>query len=197
MKFGGSRSADKAFHSEPGADRSTMSRLTGLPPIIDVQARLLILGSFPSAASLAAGQYYAHRQNQFWRLLSIILEAPLLAMDYPAKQEAVKAAGLAIWDIYSHCERNGSLDSAIRNVQINDFAMLAAKAPQLQQVCFNGQMAGKHRGLFEAMGYHTLILPSTSPANASWSFNRKLNAWQTALSLMRCRPVLISHSCTS
>jgi double-stranded uracil-DNA glycosylase len=158
-----------------------LGALTGLPPIIDAQARILILGSFPSEASLAAGQYYAHRQNQFWRILSAVLGQPLSEMDYPARQTAVMAAGLAIWDVYGRCERQGSLDTAIRNGRQNDFGKLKALAPRLAKVCFNGQTAGKFEKAFAALGYETVILPSTSPANAGWSFERKLVVWRVAL----------------
>jgi hypoxanthine-DNA glycosylase len=158
-----------------------MTQLGGLPPIIDAQARVLILGSFPSPASLAAGQYYAHKQNQFWRILAAVLDQPLVEMDYAAKQAAVKAAGLAIWDVYRCCERPGSLDSAIRNGQPNDFASLKKSAVAVRLVCFNGQAAGKFAPQLNALGYETVVLPSTSPANAGWSFERKLAAWRTAL----------------
>ena len=162
--------------------------LTGLPPIIDAQARVLILGSFPSPASLAAGQYYAHKQNQFWRILAALFEQPLVEMGYADKQAAVKAAGIAIWDVYGACERAGALDSAIRNGVPNDFAALrksavmACNAPKgVRLVCFNGQAAGKFAPQLVALGYEAVILPSTSPANASWSFERKLAAWREAL----------------
>jgi hypoxanthine-DNA glycosylase len=155
--------------------------LTGLAPICDAQARCLILGSFPSEASLAAGQYYAHRQNQFWRILAAVLDQPLVEMAYPARQAAVKAAGLAIWDVYGACRRQGSLDSAIRNARANDFAALMARAPGIARVCFNGQAAGKIAPQLAALGLATAILPSTSPANAGWSFARKLAAWRLAL----------------
>lgn len=157
-----------------------MTQLRGLPPIIDAQARVLILGSFPSPASLAAGQYYAHKQNQFWRILAAVLDAPLVEMDYAAKQAAVKAAGIAIWDVYGACERAGALDSAIRNGVPNDFAALQKSAVAVRRVCFNGQAAGKFAPRLAALGYETVVLPSTSPANAGWSFERKLAAWQVA-----------------
>jgi hypoxanthine-DNA glycosylase len=165
--------------------------LTGLPPIIDPGedgARVLILGSFPSPASLAAGQYYAHKQNQFWRILASVIDAPLVEMDYAAKQVVVKAAGIAIWDVYGACERAGALDSAIRNGIPNDFAALrksavaVCNAPHgVRLVCFNGQAAGKFAPQLAALGYETVVLPSTSPANAGWSFERKLVAWRAAL----------------
>ena len=84
------------------------ARLTGLPPLIGPGARVLILGSFPSEASLAARQYYAHKQNQFWRILGAVLGQPVTTMDYAAKQAAVTAAGIAIWDVYASCERGGT-----------------------------------------------------------------------------------------
>jgi len=156
-------------------------RLRGLPPIVDERAGVLILGSFPSTASLAAGQYYAHRQNQFWRILGEVIGQPLTEMDYAARQAAVRAAGIAIWDVYASCEREGSLDTAIRAAVPNDFARLKKSAPALRRVCFNGGTAGRFAGTLEAMGFETLVLPSTSPANASWSYARKLDAWRTAL----------------
>lgn len=103
------------------------ARLSGLPPVIDRRARVLILGSFPSAASLAAQQYYAHPRNQFWRMLGAVIGQPLKDMPYAARLAAAQAAGIAIWDIYASCERAGSLDSAIRNSVANDFAALKSR----------------------------------------------------------------------
>jgi hypoxanthine-DNA glycosylase len=158
-------------------------RLVGLPPLVGPAARVLILGSFPSVASLAARQYYAHPQNQFWKILGAVLDQPLYAMDYAAKQAAVIAAGIAIWDVYAGCERSGSLDSAIRNAIPNDFAALqkSALAGRPVRACFNGQAAGKFAPRLQALGFETLTLPSTSPANAGWSFERKLAAWRAGL----------------
>jgi hypoxanthine-DNA glycosylase len=158
-----------------------MTQLRGLPPILDAQARVLILGSFPSPTSLAAGQYYAHKQNQFWRILAALLDQPLVEMEYAAKQAAVKAAGIAIWDVYGACERAGALDSAIRNAVPNDFAALRKSAVMARLVRFNGQAAGKFAPQLQALGYETVVLPSTSPANAGWSFERKLAAWRSLL----------------
>lgn len=158
-----------------------MTLLKGLPPVIDRQARVLILGSFPSAASLAAQQYYAHRQNQFWRVLAAVIDQPLLEMDYTAKQAAVKAAGLAIWDVYRSCSREGSLDSAIRAAEPNDLSSLKRLAPQLRRVCFNGRTAARLLRLMEELGYETRVLPSTSPAHAGMSFAAKLALWRAGL----------------
>ena len=156
-------------------------RLTGLAPIIGAQARVLILGSFPSAASLAAQQYYAHPQNQFWRILGAVLEQALREMDYAARVAAVQTAGIAIWDIYASCERSGSLDAKIRHAVINDLARLRDAAPRLRRVCFNGRTAARLVRQVEALGFDARILPSTSPAHAGMSFAAKLDLWRIAL----------------
>ena len=153
----------------------------GLPPIIGAQARVLILGSFPSAASLAARQYYAHPQNQFWRILGAVLERPLQDMTYAARVVAVQAAGIAIWDIFASCERAGSLDAAIRDALPNPLADLQKSAPALRRVCFNGRMAARRIAEVEAQGYEVILLPSTSPAHAGMRFEEKLARWRGAL----------------
>lgn len=154
--------------------------LQGLPPIIDANARILILGSFPSQASLAARQYYGHRQNQFWRILGAVLGAPLAEMDYAAKAQAVHRAGIAIWDVYRSCRREGSLDAAIRVASPNNFRRLKKLAPRLTRICFNGQTAGRFAPQLAAAGYETVVLPSTSPA-FTLSFENKRAAWCAAL----------------
>ena len=155
-------------------------RLAGLPPLIDERARVLILGSFPSTASLGAQQYYAHPQNHFWRILAAILDVPLAGMDYVARQEAVKAAGIAIWDVYGACRRTGSLDSAIREAAANDVAALKEIAPQLRRVVFNGKTAARFERSVAALGFETRVLPSTSPAY-TLPFAAKLEAWRAGL----------------
>jgi TDG/mug DNA glycosylase family protein len=159
---------------------ASMTTLHGLPPIINAEARTLILGSFPSAASLAAGQYYAHRQNQFWRIMGAILEQALYEMDYAARWPHLQAAGIAVWDVYASCEREGSLDSDIRLSVANDFTQLRALAPKLEQVCFNGQTAAKFQRLFADLGYTVAVLPSTSPAY-TLPLAEKAVRWQQAL----------------
>ncbi len=142
---------------------------------------MLILGSFLSTASLAAQQYSAHPQNQFWRILGAVIEQPLRKMDYAVRLVAVRTAGIGIWDVYSSCERAGSLDSAIREARPNDLGALRTAAPSLRRICFNGRMAAKRIREVEAMGFEALVLPSTSQAHAGMSFEQKLAAWQAAL----------------
>jgi len=142
---------------------------------------VLILGSFPSTASLAAQQYYAHPQNQFWRILGAALEQPLREMDYAVRVETVKSAGIAIWDVFASCERAGSLDTAIRDAKPNRLASLKDSVPALRRVCFNGRMAARRIREVEALGFEAMVLPSTSPAHAGMSFAEKLALWRTAL----------------
>ena len=190
-------------------------RLTGLPPVVSDHTVVLILGSFPGAASLRAGQYYAHPQNQFWKILQALWPQhpvpPAGGPDaYPARCAWLLARGLGVWDVYASCERAGSLDTSIRHAVVNDFARLHGRCPQLAAVAHNGGESFRHAGVVlrslypspmahDAAGLasparydvrgkpgHTVLgappvvatrLPSTSPANASWSFDRKLTAW--------------------
>jgi hypoxanthine-DNA glycosylase len=155
--------------------------LEGLPPVVDPCTRLVVLGSFPSAASLAAQQYYGHPRNHFWRLLSALWQEDLVALAYPARLAAIARRGLGLWDVYARCERAGSLDSAIRTPVSNDLAALARRAPGLRAVAHNGAESARSRRLSEALGIEVHTLPSTSPANAAWSFERKLAAWGAVL----------------
>lgn len=165
--------------------QSAPARLQGFAPVIAASSRLLVLGSFPGEASLAAGHYYAHPRNQFWPILSAVLGQPLTEWPFERRYEAVLAAGLAIWDVYDACQRQGSLDSQIRDAAANDFEAIAALAPQLQAVLFNGRAAGRYEPQFRARGYQTRVLPSTSPAFAGMPASRKLQCWREAIETFR------------
>ncbi len=157
-----------------------MTLLEGLPPVLGRDTRLVVLGSFPGVASLAAGQYYAHPRNQFWPILSAIWGVDLVAMSYRRRLAEVKRRGLGIWDVYARCRREGSLDQAIEDAEFNDFARLARRAPHLVAVAHNGGESARAMRHTAALGWAVVRLPSTSPANASWSFERKLSAWRDA-----------------
>lgn len=156
--------------------------LQGLPPVVSPQTRLLLLGSFPGVASLQAQQYYAHPRNQFWPLLSALLGQDFRAMDYATRLAALRQRGLGLWDVYASCERLGSLDSAIRQAQFNDLPGLLARLPQLRGIAHNGGESARGRRFTASVGLPVFVLPSSSPANASWSFERKRAAWAQALS---------------
>jgi hypoxanthine-DNA glycosylase len=171
--------------------------LTGLAPVVSANTVVLVLGSFPGARSLALQQYYAHPQNQFWKILQAIWptdplpdvtghDANDMLERYAQRNQWLLDHGLGVWDVYAACEREGSLDSAIRDAVVNDFGAL--RLPRLKAIAHNGAESFRHsrhvvaalsaagRPQNEAPAFYRL--PSTSPANASWTFERKLEAWR-------------------
>ena len=167
-----------------GGDAIPSPRLLGLAPIVGANTRVLVLGSFPGAASLARQQYYAHPQNQFWRILQAIFPASPLGLGadaYALRCEWLLARGLGVWDVYASCEREGSLDAAIRQPEVNDFVGLARCCPQLTTIAHNGGESFKHAKHTAVLGLPVYKLPSTSPAHASWTFERKLAAWREVM----------------
>ena len=154
--------------------------LQSLAPVAGPATRLLVLGSFPGAASLAAGQYYAHPRNHFWPILSAIWQVDLQALGYPRRLTLLRERGLGVWDVYAGCRRAGSLDQAIEDAEYNDFGALVRRLPRLAGVAHNGGESARAMRYLAALGLPVQRLPSTSPANASWSFDRKLAAWRAA-----------------
>lgn len=155
--------------------------LTGLAPLVSRRTRLLILGSFPGVASLQAQQYYGHPQNHFWKILHAIWPSgpvPAGANSYQKRSEWLLDRGLGVWDVYAACEREGSLDSSIRQPVVNDFSQILQQCPKLEAIAHNGGESFKHARHTSLLGLPVYKLPSTSPANASWSFERKLAAWR-------------------
>ena len=127
-------------------------------------ARVLICGSLPGERSLAAARYYAHPQNQFWRLLSPVVGRDLPALDYDARLSALMAARIALWDVIASAQRLGSSDAAIREAEANDLAALVASLPQLRAVAFNGGTAATiGRRLLAGTRLPLVALPSSSP----------------------------------
>jgi hypoxanthine-DNA glycosylase len=158
-----------------------MSRLLGLAPVVNAQTRLLVLGSFPGVASLKAQQYYGHPQNQFWKILGALWAQPLPEMPYAERLTVMLAHQVGLWDVYGACEREGSLDANIRQGELNDFAWLQWQCPSLQAIAHNGGESFKHARHTERLGLPVHKLPSTSPANAAWHFERKHAAWADVL----------------
>jgi double-stranded uracil-DNA glycosylase len=161
-----------------------MPRIHSFKPIAGENAEILILGSMPGQASLLAGQYYAHPQNAFWRILSRLLSFDPAAR-YAVRVRALRSARIAVWDVLRSCDREGSLDSTIvPDSQIpNDFPAFFRTHPKISHVFFNG---AKAEACFELHGAGPIgdasiryaRLPSTSPAHASMSFPEKLAAWR-------------------
>jgi hypoxanthine-DNA glycosylase len=141
----------------------------GLPPIARGDARLLILGSLPGDASLAAQRYYAHPTNQFWRLLGRAIAEPLADMAYDERLARLAARQIALWDVIASASRRGSLDQAIRGAGANPLVPLLRDLPGLQAIAFNGATAAAiGRRLLEPVAGELVLLdlPSSSAANA-------------------------------
>jgi hypoxanthine-DNA glycosylase len=164
-------------------------RLIGLPPVVDADTRLLVLGSFPGAASLAAQQYYAHPRNQFWPILGAVWGVDMAALVYPQRLALARAHGLGLWDVHAACRREGSLDSAIEAAEPNDLLGLARRLPKLAALVHNGGESARSMRVTGTLGLPVYRLPSTSPAHASWSFERKRAAWAEVL--LRHAPLTI------
>lgn len=160
------------------------SRVHSFAPIEDQNAQILVLGSMPGQASLAAGQYYAHPRNVFWRIIAELLQCDP-ASTYPARVEALKSARIALWDVLQSCTRQGSMDAMIeRDTQVaNDFRTFFRDHGKIRHVFFNGAKAEAcfERHVAGKIGIGSIAytrLPSTSPAHASMSHARKLRAWR-------------------
>lgn len=172
-----------------------MPMLTGLPPIARADACVLVLGSMPGAASLLAGQYYAHRQNRFWPYMAALTHAEI-TLPYPQRVQRLQESGIAVWDVIAHCQREGSLDSAIRDEAANDFGEFFARHAHIDTVLFNGAKAEATflRRVLPGLGMPQLRcrrLPSTSPANASQSDASKFHEWREALLTAGARVAIV------
>ncbi len=157
-----------------------MTRKASFPPVAGARTRVLICGSLPGDRSLAAQQYYAHPQNQFWRLIAAVIDRDdLPALPYEARLAALIEARIGLWDAVASATRPGSTDAAIADVHANDLPSLAATLPDLQAIAFNGATA--HRLGLRALGdaatrWTILALPSSSPLHTV-GLPAKLPAW--------------------
>jgi double-stranded uracil-DNA glycosylase len=147
-------------------------------PVGSPDARLLILGSLPGEASLRAQRYYAHPQNQFWRLLGQAIGEDLGSLDYGLRLERLAARRIALWDVIGEARREGSLDGAIRGAASNELAAFAAGHPDLQAIAFNGKTAARigRAALGDLPGMALVDLPSSSPAY-TLGFAEKAEQW--------------------
>lgn len=141
-------------------------RKASFPSVAAAGARLLVLGSLPGDRSLAERRYYAHPQNQFWRLMSTVVGRDLPALDYADRLSTLTQAHVALWDVVAHARRPGSGDAAIADPHANDLVALIATLPDLRAIAFNG--AAAHRHGRPALGKHAdrlaiVVLPSSSP----------------------------------
>ena len=152
-----------------------------IPPVYSAESRVLILGSFPSVKSRETGFFYGHPQNRFWSVVS-----SLFGEDAPKTVDEKKAfllrRRIALWDVIRSCEIEGSSDASIKDVVPNDLSVILNSAP-IKAIFVNGGTALKYYNRFSlpATGRAAVLLPSTSPANASWNVERLLGQWKKIL----------------
>lgn len=148
-----------------------------LLPIMDSQVRVLVCGSLPGETSLKLQRYYAHPRNQFWRLLESVLEEPLVPLSYEDRLQTLLRRGIGLWDVIATARREGSLDGAMRAVEINPLPEMVRRVPFLRGVAFNGGTAARlGRRVLGTSGFKLLDLPSSSPA-LTIPFAEKANRW--------------------
>jgi methylated-DNA-[protein]-cysteine S-methyltransferase len=163
-------------------DRLTekMTFIHSFDPIVDDNSRVLILGSMPGKHSLVKGEYYAHPRNLFWILVYSIFGAQPDQI-YEEKESFLRSRKIALWDVIKECNRSGSSDSKIINPIINDFDQLLARYPDIRCIFLNGKKAESlfKRNVKNITKYNVSLftLPSSSPANAGISLNKKIEAW--------------------
>lgn len=147
-------------------------------PVFDKDSRILILGSFPSVKSREEGFFYGHPQNRFWRVTAGVFgEEPPTSVD--EKKSFLLRNHIALWDVIGSCEIDGSSDSSIRNVTVNDLSVILGTA-DIQEIFLNGKKADQlyRKYLFPVVKRDGICLPSTSPANAAWNMEKLLDAWK-------------------
>ena len=147
------------------------------PPVVAPTTRLLVLGSLPGDRSLAAQRYYAHPQNQFWRLVSAAIRRDITALPYEDRLAALLDAGVGLWDVVASATRPGSSDAAIRHLVANDLPALVVTLPDLRAIAFNGATAHRHgTKQLGPTALDLIALPSSSPLHTI-GLAAKLPAW--------------------
>ena len=158
-----------------------MREIHTIPPVYDGQSEILILGSFPSVKSRETEFFYGHAKNRFWRVLADVYELPL-PVTVEEKRALLHSCHIALWDVIASCDIENSSDSSIKNVTANDLSVILSHSP-IKRICTNGKTAKKYydRLIYPNIKIPAEELPSTSPANASWSLDRLLTRWKAAL----------------
>jgi hypoxanthine-DNA glycosylase len=148
-------------------------------PLIDQEAKILILGSIPGDKSIELQEYYGHAQNRFWRVLTAICGYETVPTDYLSKKSILIQNKIALWDVAHKANRKGSLDSAIRDEEPNDIASLLEKYPTIKTIAFNGKKAEQLYDRYFQRSLHIkyLSMPSTSPANAIYQLDLLSQKW--------------------
>ena len=162
-----------------------MQKISSFPPIINYESKILILGSIPGMKSLEMKQYYAHPQNKFWKIICELFHEELTT-DYAERIKILEKYHVALWDVIDNCEREGSLDSGIRNEEANKIGELLHNYPNIKAIFCNGQKSYKNLLKILPIDFHLpiIVLPSTSPAHASLRYEEKLKSWKMVLNYL-------------
>lgn len=159
-----------------------MAFKNSFPVIINEEAEILILGSLPGDLSIAKQAYYAHPQNRFWKLMAKLFNREL-SISYSDRVQLLQENRIALWDVCKTAYREGSMDTAIQDVEANAIHELISSYPKLKKIVFNGQKAmklyDKHLNRVDELSYY--CMPSTSPANASYNLERLMESWREVL----------------
>ncbi len=155
-----------------------MKMIHPIPLFYNNESKILILGSFPSVKSREQGFFYGHPQNRFWRVLAAVFDQAT-PISIEEKKAFLTQNHIALWDVIASCEIEGSSDSSIRNVVVNDIGSIL-KNSQIKRVFVNGGTAKRlyDRYVYPSAGMEAGLLPSTSPANAAWSLERLIENWR-------------------
>ena len=153
-------------------------------PIITKDTHSLFLGTLPGEVSLAEHKYYAHPQNKFWRLIYDVFSTSYQE-DYNQRIDYLLQKGFGLWDVLKNAEREGSLDSSIKNFEVNDFKKLQEAYPNIQRLYFTSQQAYKWyvKKYKENLNFELIVLASPSPANARMNYLQKLDDWKSKIKL--------------
>ncbi|MBO5092228.1 MAG: DNA-deoxyinosine glycosylase [Clostridia bacterium] len=152
-----------------------------IEPVYNSKSKILILGSFPSVKSRDEGFFYGHPQNRFWRVISTIFKSKI-PTTISEKRELLLKNNVAVWDVIKSCEIVGSSDSTIKNVTANDISIIINSA-KIEKIIVNGKTAEKfyNKYILNKINRKAICLPSTSPANATWTFEKLVEAWKIEL----------------
>ena len=163
------------------ADNAYQSIIHPIPPVFDADSEILILGSFPSVKSREAMFFYGHPQNRFWKVIAGVF-GDSVPQTIEEKKHLILDHHLALWDVISSCEIEGSSDASIKNVTANDLSPLL-QAASIDKILVNGKTAEKLyiQYIQPKTQFPAICLPSTSPANAAWSLERLIDVWGRVL----------------
>ena len=159
--------------------RDTMEHIKHpIPPFYDEGSQILILGSFPSVKSREQMFFYGHPQNRFWKVLASVFKVEV-PVTIPEKKAFLKKHHIALWDVISSCDIEGSSDASINNVTANDLSIILDHA-EIRQIIVNGKTAEKYyiKYIEPKLNRKAVCMPSTSPANAAWSLERLIGVWR-------------------